>query len=690
MAVRSPRTASPRRRSVADLSGQILVPYPAESALSGVQKHSDYMFYRRTVDVPRSYRTRQAPAPQLRRRELRRDGLGERHPGGPAHRRLRRVQRRHHRRAAQAGPAGDRGRVALAGRSASHPGRQAATGPRRDLLHRVIGHLAVGLAGAGRAPTSIASFTATPNVDLVVRHLGDDQRPAENAEVSVDAERATEGRELDRRGDRPLELADSEAAALGPGRPVPLHVQVEAEARHRADIESYAGLRSIAIAKVDGKQRIVLNGKPTFLLGTLDQGYWPDGIYTAPTDDALKFDIQKTKDLGFNTIRKHIKVEPARWYYWADKLGLMVWQDQPALPTGRNDRLTASDKANFRERDLARWSTSSRASRRSSAGSPSTRAGASGACRPRPMSARRSRRRTRRGSSTRAAARTAATPRETRAPATSSTGTSTRGRRCPLRTPRGPRSTASTAGSRCRCPGHLGRRVDQPLRGRRPTRPRSTQATSPTTTVLRDQGAPYGLSGGVYTQITDVEGEQNGLFTYDRQVEKVDEARVRAINLSVIDAGSETARLRRRERRARRGRSLDVRRGPGHDRGRHRGQASADAARRRDLAMDRRARRLGPPPDGRRSTPTGTVVPTRGRNYSVSAWVRLDNADGAFQTVVSEDGDNNSAFFLQYSGADQRWAFSFVGAGRWPPTSASRRPASGTTWSECATSRPDR
>ena len=81
-------------------------------------------------------------------------------------------------------------------------------------------------------------------------------------------------------------------------------------------------MRSIAVQMVNGTPRITLNGKPTFLLATLDQGYWPDGIYTAPTDAALKFDIQKTRDLGFNAIRKHIKVEPARWYYWADRLGM--------------------------------------------------------------------------------------------------------------------------------------------------------------------------------------------------------------------------------------------------------------------------------------------------------------------------------------------------------------------------------
>ncbi|HOB31736.1 MAG TPA: glycoside hydrolase family 2 TIM barrel-domain containing protein, partial [Verrucomicrobiota bacterium] len=76
---------------------------------------------------------------------------------------------------------------------------------------------------------------------------------------------------------------------------------------------------------------MLLNDEFVFQFGPLDQGFWPDGIYTAPTDDALKSDIEQTKLLGFNMIRKHIKVEPARWYYWADRLGVLVWQDMPSL-----------------------------------------------------------------------------------------------------------------------------------------------------------------------------------------------------------------------------------------------------------------------------------------------------------------------------------------------------------------------
>ena len=95
-------------------------------------------------------------------------------------------------------------------------------------------------------------------------------------------------------------------------------------------VKTYFGMRKISIKKdINGTRRLHLNNKQYFQFGTLDQGWWPDGLYTAPSDDALKFDIIKTKEYGFNMIRKHVKVEPARWYYHADKIGMLVWQDMP-------------------------------------------------------------------------------------------------------------------------------------------------------------------------------------------------------------------------------------------------------------------------------------------------------------------------------------------------------------------------
>jgi beta-galactosidase/beta-glucuronidase len=96
-------------------------------------------------------------------------------------------------------------------------------------------------------------------------------------------------------------------------------------------VESYFGMRKISLGKDEkGFTRLLLNNKPYFQFGPLDQGFWPDGLYTAPTDEALRYDIEMTKKLGFNLARKHVKIEPDRWYYWCDKLGLLVWQDMPS------------------------------------------------------------------------------------------------------------------------------------------------------------------------------------------------------------------------------------------------------------------------------------------------------------------------------------------------------------------------
>ena len=100
-------------------------------------------------------------------------------------------------------------------------------------------------------------------------------------------------------------------------------------------VDSYAAMRKFSTRRdANGIVRLELNNKPLFQFGPLDQGWWPDGLYTAPTDEALLYDVQKTKDLGFNMIRKHIKVEPARWYTHCDKLGIIVWQDMPSGDRG--------------------------------------------------------------------------------------------------------------------------------------------------------------------------------------------------------------------------------------------------------------------------------------------------------------------------------------------------------------------
>jgi beta-galactosidase/beta-glucuronidase len=96
-------------------------------------------------------------------------------------------------------------------------------------------------------------------------------------------------------------------------------------------VTSYVGMRKVEVRKdTRGTPRIFVNNEPLFLFGPLDQGFWPDGIYLAPTDAALRSDLEYEKTIGCNLVRKHVKVEPQRWYYWADKLGLLVWQDFPS------------------------------------------------------------------------------------------------------------------------------------------------------------------------------------------------------------------------------------------------------------------------------------------------------------------------------------------------------------------------
>jgi hypothetical protein len=171
----------------------------------------------------------------------------------------------------------------------------------------------------------------------------------DNGTLSVRAEVAGESREsrvsvtLSLGADRiaEAELAAGETAALAiprpelwsPSNPALYDIAVVLKKNEKAvdEVRSYAGMRKIAVAKdARGVNRLFLNNEPLFELGPLDQGWWPDGLYTAPTDAALRYDIETIKALGMNMLRKHVKVEPERLYYWCDTLGLLVWQDMPS------------------------------------------------------------------------------------------------------------------------------------------------------------------------------------------------------------------------------------------------------------------------------------------------------------------------------------------------------------------------
>lgn len=112
----------------------------------------------------------------------------------------------------------------------------------------------------------------------------------------------------------------------------------DADGRTLDSVRGYTAIRkSSMVADASGIKRLGLNNEPYFQFGPLDQGWWPDGLYTAPCDEALRYDIEKTKEFGFNMIRKHVKVEPDRWYWWCDRLGILVWQDMPSLTGNLNN-----------------------------------------------------------------------------------------------------------------------------------------------------------------------------------------------------------------------------------------------------------------------------------------------------------------------------------------------------------------
>lgn len=122
-------------------------------------------------------------------------------------------------------------------------------------------------------------------------------------------------------------------------------------------VTSYTGMRKIAMAKDEtGKLRLYLNNHILFQMGVLDQGFWPDGIYTAPSDEALRWDLEQIKACGFNMVRKHVKIEPARWFHHCDQLGLLVWQDMPHGDNNRNADEKTQFEAELKKMVTQHWS----------------------------------------------------------------------------------------------------------------------------------------------------------------------------------------------------------------------------------------------------------------------------------------------------------------------------------------------
>ncbi|GAB3440592.1 hypothetical protein GCM10027570_06200 [Streptomonospora sediminis] len=327
---------SPAKQGEAPPIGQsldrnILVPYPVESALSGIGEDTDRMWYRRTFTVPDSW--------DGRRVKLNFDAVDWRadvwvngtkvgdHRGG------------YDRFSLDVTDALKEGgnEVVVGVHDPTDSGRQAVGKQRNDpggIFYTSYSGIwqTVWMEPVGPAHTT--SVDLTPDVEgeqlNAVVHAA--RAGGATAHVTVRDGGTVVGTASGKPGST-IEVPVPDPHLWSPDDPFLYDVEVTLNrgSKVRDRVESYAGMRSVGTKKVDGVLRPVLNGEYVFQMGPLDQGYWPDGISTAPTDEALKFDIRAAKDLGFNTIRKHVKVEPDRWYYWADRMGMLVWQDMPSM-----------------------------------------------------------------------------------------------------------------------------------------------------------------------------------------------------------------------------------------------------------------------------------------------------------------------------------------------------------------------
>ena len=182
----------------------------------------------------------------------------------------------------------------------------------------------------------ITAIKAIPDVDKQVMHVTVSTCSPSLASDIVEVELLDKGQVIaSAKGvqGKELRLAVKQPTLWEPSNPYlyDMKVRLTKNGRSVDEVKSYTAFRKISTVRdAQGLMRMCLNDKPLFQYGPLDQGWWPDGLYTAPTDEALLYDIKKTKEWGFNMIRKHVKVEPARWYYHCDKEGILVWQDMPS------------------------------------------------------------------------------------------------------------------------------------------------------------------------------------------------------------------------------------------------------------------------------------------------------------------------------------------------------------------------
>ncbi len=325
------------------LGSEILVPFPVESALSGVMEYHDRLWYRRQFTVPTAWRGRRTVlhfgAVDFESEVFVNGKSVGVHKGGylPFSYDVTPFLNGD-------GPQELVVRVFDATDNAGEPrGKQTLRLPPSGIMYTPTTGIWQTVWLEPVAQTSIDSLKLVPDVDGGTLKLIANVTGGGTDGVKVVAQVRAGGETVITQEGKPgesFDIAIPNAALWSPDHPFLYDLKVALVSGGKAmdEVTSYFGMRKISIGEVDGVKKMLLNGKFVFEFGPLDQGFWPDGIYTAPTEAALKNDLEMMKAYGFNMVRKHIKIEPARWYYWCDQLGLMVWQDMPSANSYPGDR----------------------------------------------------------------------------------------------------------------------------------------------------------------------------------------------------------------------------------------------------------------------------------------------------------------------------------------------------------------
>ncbi|MFJ8857931.1 PA14 domain-containing protein [Streptomyces sp. NPDC102451] len=521
------------------LDERITVPYPVESQLSGVERHEDHMFYRKLVTVPKSWSIGKHDSDDRLKLNF--------------------------------GAVDYQARVWVNGKQvAEHTGGYTAfsaditdavkgsgpqeivvavtdtTGadqPRGKQVTNPSGIWYTPSSGIWQtvwmepvAPAAVDSLTTTPDIDkgrLAVKvNSAGASKSAKVTAVARDKKGKVVGT-VTGAANSALSLPVAKQHLWTPDDPYLYDLEVTLkDGRSKDTVDSYFGMRSFGVAKVGNYQKLVLNGKPFFSLAQLDQGFYPDGLNTAPSDDALVFDLKAQKDLGFNSVRKHIKVEPARWYYHADQLGLLVWQDFVSgdIVSEKGQKAFLDQGAEMMQQlhnypSIGAWivfnegwgewdrTETGKITEQVQAADPSRVVNAhSGVncCNSKGDSGKGDIIDHHDYNNT-----DPAFPDENRAAMDGEHG-----------------------GFTLRMPGHMWPGAPTAIYSGVADKDALTAkyVENTRTYYLKQAGAE--LSGSIYTQVTDLETELNGLWTYDRREIKVDPAKVRKINQEVIAAGA--------------------------------------------------------------------------------------------------------------------------------------------------------